>query len=84
MADTRFVGTSFRTANQPPPLAGYNLFSENRPLVEALRREGDAAEEERCSAFGRLCGGEPLELGRLANGRSELSLPRRQGQRPRG
>jgi putative acyl-CoA dehydrogenase len=67
MADTRFVGTSFRTANQPPPLAGYNLFSENRPLVEALRREGDAGEEERCSAFGRLCGGEPLELGRLAN-----------------
>ncbi len=61
------MGTSFRTANQPPPLAGYNLFSENRPLVEALRREGDAAEEERCSAFGRLCGGEPLELGRLAN-----------------
>ena len=48
------MGTSFRTANQPPPLAGYDLFSENRPLVEALLREGDAGEEERCSAFGRL------------------------------
>jgi len=56
-----------RAANQPPPLAGYDLFSGNRPLVEALRREGAAAEEERCVAFGRLCGGEPLELGRLAN-----------------
>jgi putative acyl-CoA dehydrogenase len=55
------------TANQPPPLVAYDLFSENRPLVEALRREGDAAEEGRCAAFGRLCGGEPLELGRLAN-----------------
>ena len=55
------------SANQPPPLAGYDLFSENRPLVEALRREGAAASEERCAAFGRLCGGEPLEQGRLAN-----------------
>ena len=54
-------------ANQPPPLAGYDLFSENRPLVEALTREGGAAEEARCAAFGRLCGGAPLELGRLAN-----------------
>jgi putative acyl-CoA dehydrogenase len=67
MADTRRVGTRLRTANQPPPLAGYDLFSENRPLVEALRREGASSEEERCAAFGRLCGGEPLELGRLAN-----------------
>jgi len=67
MADTRFVETSLRAANQPPPLAGYDLFSENRPLVEALRREGDVAEEERCAAFGHLCGREPLELGRLAN-----------------
>ena len=55
-----------RAANQPPPLEGYDLFSENRPLVEALRREG-AVGEEQCAAFGRLCGGEPLELGRLAN-----------------
>jgi putative acyl-CoA dehydrogenase len=56
-----------RAANQPPPLAGYDLFSENRPLVEALAREGGGAARERCAAFGRLCGAEPLELGRLAN-----------------
>jgi putative acyl-CoA dehydrogenase len=56
-----------RAANQPPALAGYDLFSENGPLVEALRREGPAGAEERCAAFGRLVGGEPLELGRLAN-----------------
>ena len=56
-----------RAANQPPPLEGYDLFSQDAALVEALRREGDAAREEECAAFGRLCGGEPLELGRLAN-----------------
>jgi putative acyl-CoA dehydrogenase len=63
------VATSsfLHAANQPPPLAGYDLFSENRPLVEALRREGAGDDEQRCAAFGRLCGGEPLELGRLAN-----------------
>ena len=41
MATSAFL----RTANQPPPLEGYDLFSENRPLVEALRREGAAARE---------------------------------------
>jgi putative acyl-CoA dehydrogenase len=56
-----------RAANQPPPLEGYDVFSENRPLVEALRREGAAAREEECAAFGAVCGGAPLELGRLAN-----------------
>ena len=59
--------TWLRTANQPPPLAGYDLFSENRPLVEALVREGGGQSREHCAELGRLCGGEPLELGRLAN-----------------
>jgi putative acyl-CoA dehydrogenase len=57
----------FHPANQPPPLADYDLFSEDLALVEALRREGGAAREDECAAFGRLCGGRPLELGRLAN-----------------
>jgi putative acyl-CoA dehydrogenase len=56
-----------RRANQPPPLEGYDLVSEDRPLREALAREGAASREEECTAFGRLCGGGPLELGRLAN-----------------
>src|ERR687888_201439 len=30
--------------NQPPPLEGYDLFSQNRPLAEALEREGLANE----------------------------------------
>lgn len=56
-----------RAANQAPPLAGYDLFSEDCALVEALRREGGGASERECAAFGRLCGHDPLELGRLAN-----------------
>jgi putative acyl-CoA dehydrogenase len=52
--------------NQPPPLAGHDLFGANRPLVEAVRREAPWA-EERVQAFGRALGGEPLEWARLAN-----------------
>jgi putative acyl-CoA dehydrogenase len=53
--------------NQPPPLEGYDLFLENRPLVEALEREGGGWAAESASAFGRFLTGEPLEWGRLAN-----------------
>jgi putative acyl-CoA dehydrogenase len=54
-------------ANQPPPLRGYNLYAENRPLAEAVRREGASWAEDRLVALGREAGGEPLEWGRLAN-----------------
>jgi putative acyl-CoA dehydrogenase len=54
-------------ANQVPPLAGHDLFECNRPLVEALEREGAGWAAERCSSFGRILTGEPLEWGRLAN-----------------
>src|SRR3954451_5991633 len=53
--------------NQPPPLEGYNLYRENRPLVEATHREGAGWAEERLIAMGEEAGGEPLEWGRLAN-----------------
>jgi putative acyl-CoA dehydrogenase len=56
-----------RAANQPPPLEGYDLFSQDAALVEATEREAGSARIEECAAFGRLCGGEPLALGRLAN-----------------
>jgi putative acyl-CoA dehydrogenase len=67
MPDTRRMTAQLHGANQPPPLAGYDLFSENRPLVEALAREGGGPEGERCATFGVRCGEEPLDLGRLAN-----------------
>ncbi|HEY2295395.1 MAG TPA: isovaleryl-CoA dehydrogenase [Thermoanaerobaculia bacterium] len=53
--------------NQAPPLEGYNLYLENRPLVEAARREGAAWAEDRLVAMGEEAGGEPIEWGRLAN-----------------
>ena len=58
---------AIRTANQPPPLADYNLFTEDRPLAEALRREGGGDFEDRLVAWGEALGGKPLEWGRLAN-----------------
>ena len=54
-------------ANQPPPLAGYDLFGQNRPLAEALEREGARWASEACSAFGTQLSGAPLDWGRLAN-----------------
>ena len=54
-------------ANQPPPLAGHNLFATDRVLVEALAREGGSPWADEVTAFGEALGGEPLEWGRLAN-----------------
>jgi putative acyl-CoA dehydrogenase len=59
--------SSAGAANQPPPLAGHDLFVANRPLAEALDREGAGWAAERCSALGRVLTREPLEWGRLAN-----------------
>src|SRR5271166_2790527 len=54
--------------NQVPPLEDVDVFASNRPLVEAVRREGAGWVTERASALGRFVGGEPqLEWGRLAN-----------------
>jgi putative acyl-CoA dehydrogenase len=56
-----------RAANQPTPLEDYDAYTENLPLVEAVRREGGGWAEERLAALGRLSGGPLLEQGRLAN-----------------
>ncbi|MBC7911548.1 MAG: isovaleryl-CoA dehydrogenase [Pyrinomonadaceae bacterium] len=54
--------------NQSPPLENYNLFLEDAPLREALRREGGGWAEEQVSAFGELAGrAETLRLGETAN-----------------
>jgi putative acyl-CoA dehydrogenase len=61
------AATDITGANQPPPLAGYDLFGQNRPLAEALEREGAGWARERCAAFAASLGGEPAEWARLAN-----------------
>ncbi len=54
--------------NQASPLVDYNVFEADRPLVEAVRREGAEWAEERIAAVGAYAGGERAqELGRLAN-----------------
>ena len=53
--------------NQPPPLVDYDLFAQNRPLAEALEREGAGWAAGQCTELGSLLTGEPLEWGRLAN-----------------
>ncbi|MEW6443722.1 MAG: acyl-CoA dehydrogenase family protein [bacterium] len=54
--------------NQPPPLEEYNLFEQDLPLREALRREGGAWIEKEASSFGEVLGrAATLRLGELAN-----------------
>jgi putative acyl-CoA dehydrogenase len=54
--------------NQPPPLVDYNVFESDRPLVEAVAREGAGWARERIAAVGEYAGSEGAqELGRLAN-----------------
>jgi putative acyl-CoA dehydrogenase len=53
--------------NQPPPLAGYDVFEQDRPLAEALEREGGGWAAERAHAVGELAGGEAIEWGFQAN-----------------
>ncbi len=67
LTDRPAARATHEVENQPPPLEGYNLFTEHRTLVEGLRREGGAWAEERAVAVGAHAGGEPLEWGVQAN-----------------
>ena len=60
-------GPTHEVRNQPPPLEPYNVFEQDRPLVEALHREGAAWAEAQVSAVGEIAGGEAVEWGRQAN-----------------
>jgi putative acyl-CoA dehydrogenase len=54
--------------NQPSPLVDYNVFEADRPLVEAVRREGAEWAAERIAAVGAYAGSEQAQtLGQLAN-----------------
>src|SRR3954447_10230596 len=54
--------------NQPPPYEDVNLFTSDRVLAEALRREGAGWAEERARAFGEIVGRrETIALGFQAN-----------------
>ena len=68
MATIEQSNPSREVLNQPPVLEDRNLFTENVPLVEAVRREGADWAEERLTALGAESGeAAGRELGRLAN-----------------
>ena len=52
---------------QAPPLEGYDVFEQDRALVEALGREGAGWAADRVHAVGELAGGEAIALGFQAN-----------------
>jgi putative acyl-CoA dehydrogenase len=55
-------------ANQPPPLVDYNVFEADRPLREAVRREGAEWAEERIREVGAYAGSARARaLGEQAN-----------------
>ena len=56
-----------RVENQAPPLAAYDAWATDLPLREAVAREGGGWAEETIAAYGKVVGGESIELGRLAN-----------------
>src|SRR5256714_495331 len=53
--------------NQPPPLRGYNMYTTNIPLVEAVKREGAEWAHDRCVTAGDDPNGGLDELGRPAD-----------------
>ena len=42
--------------NQPPPLENFNSFEQDRPMVEALSREGAEWAADRARDWGKVCG----------------------------
>ena len=64
-SDTRF--TTHEVTNQPPPLAPCDLYATDRPLQQALVREGAGWATATVAAYGPIAGGEAMELGFTAN-----------------
>jgi putative acyl-CoA dehydrogenase len=61
-------GATHEVTNQPPPLEGYNLFEQDRALVEAVERESAGWALPDLTALGKLSGDpEVLRWGVLAN-----------------
>jgi putative acyl-CoA dehydrogenase len=69
--------------NQPPPLEDYNPFDADRPLVEALHREGAGWAEDQARDLGAICGSrQTIRWGFEANERRpELRTHDRYGNR---
>ena len=54
--------------NQAPPLENHNVFTSDRPLVEAVDREGGDWAADRIAELGAICGRpDTIRLGIEAN-----------------
>ena len=53
--------------NQPPPPGARDLYAADRPLREALAREGGGWALDEVQAYARLAGGELMACGEQAN-----------------
>ncbi len=68
MLEQRPTATTHEVTNQSTPLAGYNAYTSDTVLSEALQREGGGWATERATKLGEVCGRpDVIELGRLAN-----------------
>ena len=62
------VFATHEVLNQPPPLSGYDVFSADDALVEAVEREEAGGALDELRALGRQAGdADWQEKGRLAN-----------------
>jgi putative acyl-CoA dehydrogenase len=79
----RSAAQTHEVFNQPPPLEDYNPFDADRPLVEALRREGAEWAEAEARELGAVCGSrQTIRWGFEANERKpELRTHDRFGHR---
>jgi len=59
--------STHEVANQPPPLAGYNLFDTDTVLCEGVRRESASWAEDRAHRLGAVAGSTALPWGTQAN-----------------
>jgi putative acyl-CoA dehydrogenase len=59
--------TTHAVENQAPPLAPYDLWTTDRALREAVKREGGGWAQAQLAAYGPVAGGELMELGFAAN-----------------
>ncbi len=64
-----------RVENQPPPMPPYDAWLTDRPLRDALTREGGGWAEDRLAAFGPVVGGELMALGVAANENKPRFVP---------
>ncbi|HET7200244.1 MAG TPA: acyl-CoA dehydrogenase family protein [Burkholderiales bacterium] len=55
------MDTATPLANQPPPFVGFNAWSGDRILLDAVEREGGGWIAERANRMGELVGSEPMQ-----------------------